>query len=261
MLLVGDDGRHIELHAVQIELAAAAGNFPLHSRAEIVDVKLCDLPWILSGLDVDVPELHGYASLLPQRFARGAPRRHLPWWLWQDEQKNLTDILGFTAFLESRISASSVLRRTVSSNAGLPFLTCAPPADAPVGDRRRSRGTFGLPAHCAGEAGVGTLTRTRGSTFRHGPVGRRAATLERDRKFADSSLGGRHWICPAVHCHQDEAPGNQKNHGGRYHWGGCVANGAIAAWRACRHLPKRTPSGPIGSASAWSRNSRGLRTA
>ena len=37
-------------------------------------------------------------------------------------------------------------------------------------------------------------------------------------------------------------------------WGGCEGNGAIAAWCACRRLPKRTPSGPIGSASAWSRN-------
>lgn len=43
MILVGDDGRYIELHAVQVELAAAAGNFPLHGRAEIVDVELCDL--------------------------------------------------------------------------------------------------------------------------------------------------------------------------------------------------------------------------
>jgi transposase len=38
-------------------------------------------------------------------------------------------------------------------------------------------------------------------------------------------------------------------------------NGATAAWRACQRLPKRTPSGPIGSASAWSRNARGLSTA
>src|SRR5215831_9624036 len=40
--------------------------------------------------------------------------------------------------------------------------------------------------------------------------------------------------------------------------GGCRGNGAIAAWCACRRLPKRTPSGPIGSASAWSRNAPGL---
>jgi hypothetical protein len=33
---------------------------------------------------------------------------------------------------------------------------------------------------------------------------------------------------------------------------------AIAAWCAYRRLPKRTPSGPIGSASAWSRNAHGL---
>ena len=46
------------------ELAAAAGNFPLHGRAKIVDVELCDLLRILSGLDVDVPELHGHARLL-----------------------------------------------------------------------------------------------------------------------------------------------------------------------------------------------------
>jgi hypothetical protein len=64
MILIGDDGRHVELHAVQVELAAAAGNFPLHGRAKIVDVELCDLLRILSGLDVDVPELHGHARLL-----------------------------------------------------------------------------------------------------------------------------------------------------------------------------------------------------
>jgi hypothetical protein len=39
--------------------------------------------------------------------------------------------------------------------------------------------------------------------------------------------------------------------------GGCVGNEAIAAWCACRQLPKRMPSGPIGSASAWSGNARG----
>jgi hypothetical protein len=39
MILVGDDGRYVELHAVQVKLAAAAGNFPLHGRPEIVDVE------------------------------------------------------------------------------------------------------------------------------------------------------------------------------------------------------------------------------
>src|SRR6266481_4149536 len=76
------------LHAMQVELAAAAGNFPLHSRAEIVDVELCDLPWILSGLDVDVPELHGHARLLPlgicPRRAEAAPAAAA----WQHEQRN-----------------------------------------------------------------------------------------------------------------------------------------------------------------------------
>src|SRR5580704_4582324 len=33
-------------------------------------------------------------------------------------------------------------------------------------------------------------------------------------------------------------------------WGGCVGNGAIAAWRACQRLPERTPSGRTGSANA-----------
>src|ERR1700751_4618947 len=64
MVLVGDDRRHVELHAVQVELAAAAGNFPFHGRAEIVDVELSDLLRILSSLDVDVPELHGHARFL-----------------------------------------------------------------------------------------------------------------------------------------------------------------------------------------------------
>ena len=44
-------------------------------------------------------------------------------------------------------------------------------------------------------------------------------------------------------------------------WAGCGGNGAIAAWCAYQRLPKRTPSGPIGSASAWSRNAPGLSTA
>src|SRR5215470_539276 len=99
-VLVGDDGRHVELHAVQIELAAAAGNFPLHSRTEIVDVELRDLLRILSSLDVDVPELHGHARfLLPgicPRCAEAAPAAAA----WQHEQRNSTDIVGFTAFLE-----------------------------------------------------------------------------------------------------------------------------------------------------------------
>src|SRR6516164_1820325 len=72
MVLVGDDRRHVELHAVQVELAAAAGNFPFHGRAEIVDVELRDLLRILSGLDVDVPELHGHARFLPLEFTKRA---------------------------------------------------------------------------------------------------------------------------------------------------------------------------------------------
>ena len=39
MVLLGVDGRHVELHAVQIELATATGSFPLHGRTEIVDVE------------------------------------------------------------------------------------------------------------------------------------------------------------------------------------------------------------------------------
>ena len=42
--------------------------------------------------------------------------------------------------------------------------------------------------------------------------------------------------------------------------GGYVANGAIAAWCAYRRLPKRTPSGPIASASAWLGNAHALST-
>src|SRR5690349_4795575 len=73
MVLVGVDGRHVELYAVQVELAAAAGSFPLHGRPKIVDVKLCDLLRILSGLDVDVPESHGHVCLLCPRRAAAAP--------------------------------------------------------------------------------------------------------------------------------------------------------------------------------------------
>src|SRR5580692_9742834 len=92
MILIGDDGRHVELHAVQVELAAAAGNFPLHGRAKIVDVELCDLLRILSGLDVNVPELHCHARFLPLRIsprrAEAAPAAAA----WQHEQRNSTDI-------------------------------------------------------------------------------------------------------------------------------------------------------------------------
>src|SRR5271170_4140172 len=123
MVLVGDDGRNVELHAVQVELAAAAGDFPLHSRAEIVDVELCDLPWILSGLDVDVPELHGHARLLPlgtcPRRAEAAPAAAA----WQHEQRNSTDIVGFTAFSRAGFRHHRCCV-TASTNAGLPFLTC-----------------------------------------------------------------------------------------------------------------------------------------
>src|SRR5580658_9520483 len=86
MVLVGVDRSHVELQAVQVELAAAAWIFPLHGRSEIVDVKLCDLLWILSGLDVDVPEFHGHARLLCPRRAAAA----LPPPASQHEQRNST---------------------------------------------------------------------------------------------------------------------------------------------------------------------------
>src|ERR1700719_909166 len=109
MILVGDDSRHVELHAVQVELAAAAGNFPLHGRAEIVDVELSDLLRILSGLDVDVPELHGHARFLlpgicPPR-AEAAPAAAA----WQHEHRNSTGIVGSGAFSGAGFLASSVL--------------------------------------------------------------------------------------------------------------------------------------------------------
>jgi hypothetical protein len=63
MVLVGDDGRHVELHAVQAELAAAVGNFRFTVAPKFVNVELPDLLRILSGPDVDVPELHGHARL------------------------------------------------------------------------------------------------------------------------------------------------------------------------------------------------------
>src|SRR5260370_6921036 len=102
MVLVGDDGRHVELHAVQVELAAAARNFPLHGRAEIVDVELCDLLRILSGLDVDVPELHCHARFLPLRIsprrAGAAPTAAA----WQHDHRNSTTIPQTAAVFESR---------------------------------------------------------------------------------------------------------------------------------------------------------------
>src|SRR6202011_4495199 len=101
---VGDDSRHVELHAVQVELAAAARNFALHGRAEIVDVELCDLLRILSGLDVDVPELHCHARFLSLRIsprrAEVAPAAAA----WQHEQRNSTDIRQTAGVFESRIA-------------------------------------------------------------------------------------------------------------------------------------------------------------
>jgi len=69
MVLVSDDGRYVQLHAVQVELAAAAGNFPLHGRAEIVDVELRDLLRILSGLDGRSGPRYIEAVLLPWAFS------------------------------------------------------------------------------------------------------------------------------------------------------------------------------------------------
>ena len=43
--------------------------------------------------------------------------------------------------------------------------------------------------------------------------------------------------------------------------GGCVGNGAIAAWRGCQRSPKRTPNGRTGNASAWSESARASSTA
>ena len=43
-------------------------------------------------------------------------------------------------------------------------------------------------------------------------------------------------------------------------WGGCVGNGATAPWLASQRSPRRTPSGLIGSASAWSGNARASST-
>src|SRR6516225_1550114 len=124
MVLVGDDRRHVELHAVQVELAAAAGNLPFHGRAEIVDVKLRDLLRILSGLDVDVPELHGHARLLPlgstKRRRGGACRSQL----------GSTSIGTQPAFARFPAFSRAGFRPhrccvTASTNAGLPVLTCA----------------------------------------------------------------------------------------------------------------------------------------
>src|SRR5580704_10819379 len=124
MVLVGDDRRHVELHAVQVELAAAAGDFPLHSRAEIVDVELRDLLRVLFGLDVDVPELHGHTGLLPRGFTkrrRGDACR---------SQRRSTRIRTQPAFARFPAFREQDFRPhrcwvTASTNAGLPCLTRA----------------------------------------------------------------------------------------------------------------------------------------
>jgi hypothetical protein len=43
MVLVGDDGRHVELHAVQVELAAAAG-LPLFFVGRLVEIRVSSDP-------------------------------------------------------------------------------------------------------------------------------------------------------------------------------------------------------------------------
>src|SRR6516225_8135335 len=124
MVLVGDDGRHVELHAVQVELAAATGNFPLHGSAEIVDVELRDLLRILSGLDVDVPELHGHARLLPLGFTKGRQGGACR------SQLGSTNIGTQPAYARYPAFSRAGFRPhrcwvTASTNAGLPVLTCA----------------------------------------------------------------------------------------------------------------------------------------
>src|SRR5262249_40367543 len=124
MVLVGNNGRHVELHTVQVELAAAAGNFPLHGRAEIVHVELGDLLRILSGLDVDVSELHGHTRLLPLGFTKG---RRGGACLSQLGSASIGTQPAFARFP----ALSGVGFRpyrcwvTASINAGLPVLTCA----------------------------------------------------------------------------------------------------------------------------------------
>src|SRR5262249_29226282 len=78
MLLRVDDRGDIELQPVQIELQAAPGHLPLHRGAEIVDVELRGLLWIL-GLDVDVPDLHGHARLLRLGAALASGRGGKAW--------------------------------------------------------------------------------------------------------------------------------------------------------------------------------------
>ena len=86
---------------------AMAPAFPLHGRAEIVDVELRDLLRILSGLDVDVPELHGHTSLLRlglPKGSRGGPCR---------SRLGSTSRGTQPAFARFRISPLAVLRHRV----------------------------------------------------------------------------------------------------------------------------------------------------
>ena len=78
---------------MEVELAAAAGSFPLYGRPKIVDVELGDLLWIVSGLDVDVPELHGHTRLLLPAGAPAAPAVAAS----QHKHRNSTDIRSASA--------------------------------------------------------------------------------------------------------------------------------------------------------------------
>src|SRR6202035_883154 len=54
----------------------------------------------LASLDVDVPELHGHAPFPPAWDLPAMRRGGTCPAAWQHEQRNSTDIVGFTAFLE-----------------------------------------------------------------------------------------------------------------------------------------------------------------
>ena len=104
--------------------SCAAGNFPLHGRAEIVDVELRDLLRILSGLDVDVPELHRHTRLLPlglPEARRGGACRSQ---LGSTSRGTQPAFARFPALSGAGFQPYRCWV-TASTNAGLPFLICA----------------------------------------------------------------------------------------------------------------------------------------
>src|SRR6516162_10984005 len=89
-----------------------------------------------------------------------APRRRLPLAAWQRERRNSTGIRPIPGIFESRISASPVLRHRVDQGRLAPLDLRDGPLERRLEIVGALDGTFGPPAHRAGEAGeVGSRSK------------------------------------------------------------------------------------------------------